>query len=468
MIMAHAQDAPDIEKFNKQLRELQDRFELQQRQLRENFEKQQSELRESFEKMMREQQAQIETLKKQLANTTNAVAGMLQTNQPPPSPQLKEMEQKVNQVVEAQKTVRPNEFNPSIGFVSESIFSYTTKNGITDRPTGFDFFQRTMELDIAASVDPFASGYAVINAQADPTTGEASVGVEEAAIQTISLPWNLQLKAGRFFGEFGRLSYIHDHELPFVNRPLVLDEYVGGESQTDGAQLNWLTPLKHYVNVTLGLGDKFGDDPNYPGNYRAFNQLDFWSRVSTYFDLSPNWQLETGLSGLWGPNADAGQPPVSEPDGSTFALRERRLVDLDFRLSWVPLQNNEFQNLVWGNEVLYSDNNYLFNPDGIPSSGNEFANTIGSLGLYSYLTYRWSRQWSGGFLFNWVEAPQNNGIRTFQYSPYITWAISHWNQLRLQYTHTQNSSGSGLPSSDAVYLQWAWIIGSHSHGWQAR
>ena len=95
-----------------------------------------------------------------------------------------------------------------------------------------------MELNLAASVDPFARGYAVINASADPITGEASATVEEAAIQTTSLPWNLTLKAGRFFGEFGRLSYIHDHELPFVNRPLVLDQYIGGESKTDGLQIN--------------------------------------------------------------------------------------------------------------------------------------------------------------------------------------------------------------------------------------
>ena len=52
-----------------------------------------------------------------------------------------------------------------------------------------------------------------------PDDRGSGCGVEEAAIQTTSLPWNLELKAGRFFGEFGRLAYIHDHELPFVNRP---------------------------------------------------------------------------------------------------------------------------------------------------------------------------------------------------------------------------------------------------------
>ncbi len=143
----------------------------------------------------------------------------------------------------------------------------------SDRPGGFDFFQRSVELNVAASVDPFARGYAVINASADPVTGEATAAVEEAAIQTTSLPWNLTLKGGRFFGEFGRLSYIHDHELPFVNRPLVLDQYIGGESKTDGVQLNCLLPIPHYVSLTAGVGDQFGDTPNNVGDFRRLQRV---------------------------------------------------------------------------------------------------------------------------------------------------------------------------------------------------
>jgi hypothetical protein len=101
-------------------------------------------------------------------------------------------------------------------------------------------------------------------------------------------------------------------------------------------------------------------------------------------------------------------------------------------------------------------------------SSSAFNNSVESYGLYSYATYKFSRAWSGGFEFGWVEAPWNNGDRTFEYSPYITWATSHWSQLRLQYTHTDHNAVSGLKSDDAIYLQWAWIIGSHAHGWQQR
>ena len=381
--------------------------------------------------------------------------------------QVKELKDQVDQVVEAQKKVVPSVFNPSIGFVGETIFSYNSKNSQatgSNQPGGFNVLQRSVELNAAASVDPFARGYVVINATVDPSTGEANAGVEEAAIVTTSLPWNLTVKGGRFFGEFGRLSYIHDHELPFVNRPLVLDQYVNGESKTDGVQLNYLLPISHYVSLTAGTGTQFGDTPNNVGNYRSGSNLNYWGRASTYFDLTPNISFEPGVSGMWNPSSiDLGGGQV-QPNGSTFFERQRRLFGADIMLAYKPLQNNQFKSLIWGSELLYSDNRYdVLSPDGTFST-----KTVNSWGLYSYLAYKFHREWTVGFLFDYVQNLYNSEARTSAYSPYITWAVSHWNQLRLQYTHTINNVATGLQNNDAVYLQWAWIIGSHAHGWQER
>ena len=460
------------------------RLQQQLDAMQRKFDRQQQEMRENFERMLREQQAQIAALTNQLREAlkppvapTNAVERTSSST----AEQIKEVNEKVDQVVEAQKKSRPNEFNPSIGLVSETLFSYRSQGQEytgSDRLGGFDVFQRSLELNLAASVDPFAKGYAVINATADAATGEANLGVEEAAIQTTSLPWNLELKGGRFFGEFGKLGYIHDHELPFLNRPLVLDRYIGGESRTDGLQVNWLLPVPHFVSLTFGAGDQFGGDvpPNNPGTYGSPSGLNLFGRLSTYFDLTPNWQLETGISGLSNPQTEDRGGVLVQPDGSTLTEKERRLAGWDIKLSYVPLQNNQFRSFTWGTEVLYSDNRYLMDPDGSLNpamsiagmSGDEREGDVGSLGLYSYMTYKWHRQWSAGFLFDWVQSAQNNHDQTFAYSPYITWALSHWNQIRLQYTHTDPSSISGLLPDDAVYIQWAWIIGSHAHGWQQR
>ena len=168
--IAQAQETNEVEQLKQQLRQMQ----------------------ENFEKVENEQRRQIEALTKKLDElmsqrqtaATSAPPVAVATNQ------LNELNEKVDQVVEAQKKTLMSEFNPAIGLVGETIFSYRSKGSDetgSDRPGGFDVFQRSIELNVAASVDPFAKGYAVINASADSATGEATLGVEEAALQTTSL-----------------------------------------------------------------------------------------------------------------------------------------------------------------------------------------------------------------------------------------------------------------------------------------
>ena len=201
--------------------------EQQLKQMQQMFEQREQALEARFEKKIAAQDAEIDALKKQIAAVpANPPAMSAAAPAGAEAPNLiKELSDKVDNVVEAQKKVLPGEFNPAIGFVGESVFSYRGKGSEatgSERPGGFDIWQRSVELNVAASVDPFAKGWVVANASADSATGEATFGIEEAALQTTSLPGNLTLTAGRFFGEFGKLSNIHDHELPFVNRPLVL------------------------------------------------------------------------------------------------------------------------------------------------------------------------------------------------------------------------------------------------------
>ena len=299
--------AQSLEDRLKTLEESLEKQQQGQKALQETLKKQ--------EQTIDEQRKLIEELKAEMKQTQpSAPAAVTAAGQAIPAEemqqQVQELKEKVDQVSEAQTRTFPSIFNPAIGLVGETIFSYRSKGKDetgSDRPGGWDVFQRSVELNVAASVDPFAKGYAVINASVDSATGEATLGVEEAALQTTSLPWNLEVKAGRFFGEFGRLGYIHDHELPFVNRPLALAQYIGGESRTDGLQVNYLLPIPHYVSLTVGTGIQFGGDnpPNDVGTFRHPSGLNYWSRLSTYFDLTPDISLEPGISGLWNPHTKA-------------------------------------------------------------------------------------------------------------------------------------------------------------------
>ena len=67
------------------------------------------------------------------------------------------------------------------------------------------FNARNTELAFDGAVDPYFEGFANIVFKLD-NDNETEVEVEEAFMQTTSLPFNLQLKAGQFFAAFGRLT----------------------------------------------------------------------------------------------------------------------------------------------------------------------------------------------------------------------------------------------------------------------
>lgn len=462
VLIAQAQETTD--KLQQQLKEMQERFEKQQR-----------DMRETFERMMREQQSQIDALKQQIASATNApgtnaIAGAPSApatnaivgtpSAPPPgtasAQDVEDLKQRVDELTTASKRTSVNQFNPGIGFVGDTIFSYTSKGQQatgSDRPGGYDVFMRAAELNLEASVDPFARAYGVISASADPITGEANLGVEEASIVTTSLPWNLTVQGGRFFADFGRLSYVHDHDLPFVFRPLVLDRYIGGESRTDGAQVNYLFPTTQYLSLTMGLGNGFGADlgPGLTDGYRSINGLNYWGHLSTYFDLTPNLSLETGVSGLIDDKAEGF---VTMP-----TQRNRYIGGADITLRYQPLTSTVYKGLVWGTEVLHNSANFD------DTTGEHSEN---SFGLYSYVETKLSREIKAGFLFDFLQEPNNDSAEIFRYSPYITWNPSEFQLLRLQYSHTSPNADSLLKASDAVYLQWSFIIGRHVHGFKQR
>ena len=238
------------------------------------------------------------------------------------------------------------------------------------------------------------------------------------------------------------------------------------------SRFNWLLPFKHYVSLTTGVGSSFGEPPNNVGDFRKWTGFNFWGRLSTYFDITPNISFEPGFSWLFNPNALDRGGQFLLPDYNFIAERERRVAGVDIMFRYQPLRNNQFKSLTWGTEVLVSDNRYsLTQPDG----ANLPSRNVQSYGMYSYLAYRFHRQWTAGFEFQYLQNAQDKHQQTYAYSPYITWYPSHWNQLRLEYTYTQPYGKIFFPGfqnvepgvvrthdSNMVTLQWAWIIGSHS------
>jgi hypothetical protein len=320
---------------------------------------------------------------------------------------------------------------------------------------GGNFNFRAAEFGFAANVDPFARAYSFVTGSPD------GVEVEEAAAITSSLPWNLTAKGGRFFADFGRLPKIHDHELPFVNRPLSMDRAFGGESQADGAELSYLFPTPFFLRGTMGAYNKVGAENERVDNtkFRAWSRFTFLSRLSTYFDLTDNHSIEVGSSLAYTPsNRVHSMTPLGVPV-TTDGYRALSGIDLTYR--YQPLGSVVYQGFTWGSE-FFGNSECVDRPSG-------FCDRRVALGGYSYGELKLNKSWSTGFLFDYAPSITSPGKKTIGYSPYVTWNISEFNRLRLQFTHADDHVREDKAEvGNQFFVQWTTVIGAHTHGFLGR
>jgi hypothetical protein len=402
------------------------------------------------------QEDATQALRKQLGEIQNQLKSaldridQLEKEKSSSSARLGQVEKSVQAVQSA-----PSILNPAIGLVLDASFDHLGQAGST-----FNF--RSAELGLAASIDPYARMYSFI------TGSNNGVEVEEAAAITTSLPWNLTAKGGRFFADFGRFPKYHPHELPFVNQPLSIQRMVGGESQADGAEVNYLFPTPFFLRATFGGYNKIGAENEQVDNLkpRAASRFTYLGRLNTYFDLTDNHSVELGTSLAYTPSVRL-QGDASGGD--------RILGGVDLTYRYQPLASTVYQGFTWGSEFYNNSQRFPFdievpNPDD-PSilETQSVGKRRRSYGGYSYGELKLNKNWATGFLFDYAPIVDNPSQRTLSYSPYVTWYLSEFNRLRFQYSYLKNNfSADKAEKGNQVFLQWTTVIGAHTHGFLTR
>jgi hypothetical protein len=349
---------------------------------------------------------------------------------------------RVGQVEKSVKAVQSaaSILNPAIGVAIDATAEHRAK-------AGGEFNFRAAEIGISASIDPYARAYAYV------TGNTEGVEIEEAAMVTTSLPWNLQARAGRFFADFGRLAKFHPHEYAFVNTPLSLERIVGGESKADGVELNYLFPTPFFLRGTIGGYDKLGaeNDRLDDTKSRAWSRFTYLGRLQTYFDLTDNQSIELGTSLAFTPSI---RVPM-DPHGGNRALTG---VDLTYR--YQPLASTLYQGLTIGGE-FFGNSERVERASGF--------RRMFAPGGYAYGEARINREWSAGFLYDNAPSLASPGKKTIGYSPFVTWNLSEFNRLRFQYSYLDDSVGEEKSESgNQFFLQWTTVLGSHTHGFRTR
>ena len=305
---------------------------------------------------------------------------------------------------------------------------------------------------MSAPIDPFLRGWATLNG-----SSEEGFDIEEAAVVTTSLPYNLTVKGGRFFADVGRLPHWHDEALPFTDRPPSIDRLIGGEAQAEGLEATWLAPTEHYISVTTGIYNTIGAERNaelrdagFEGD-RSFNELTWLVHPATYFDLSDTLNLELG---------------------GTFATVSqhgtRYLYGLDATLRHQPGTSGFYQGFTLGTEWYWNNERFEDVEVGTdPDSGEAIfgSRRFDRNGGYAYIEGFFGRRYSLGLRGDYAEDPfgPKNAQRT--YSAFATWYPSEFHRLRFQ---VDQIDPENAPSDTRFSLQWTAFMGSHSHGFTTR
>ena len=180
------------------------------------------------------------------------------------------------------------------------------------------FNARNIELAFDGAVDPYFEGFANIVFKLN-NNNETEVEVEEAFLQTTSLPFNLQLKAGQFFSAFGRINPVHPHAWDFADAPIVHGRLLGPDGLRGvGAQISWIVPVPWYSQLIFaaqngrgGTGYSFrnpGDGGVFFGRMttdreaRGLQDFVWIPRWENSVDLSPTQVVLAGVSGAFGSN----------------------------------------------------------------------------------------------------------------------------------------------------------------------
>jgi hypothetical protein len=330
------------------------------------------------------------------------------------------------------------------------------------------FSLRNAEIAVDGAVDPYFKGFGNIVLKLDKNN-ETSIELEETYLQTMSLPANLQVKAGQFFANFGRQNSQHPHQWAFVDDPIILTRTFGPEGLRNlGAQVSWLVPTPFYTEAFLGVFDGQGStafsfrNPGQPflgasrvhgratldRNLSGLGDLVYVPRLASSFDLTDEQTLVIGISGAFGPN-------------QTAASARSEIYGADIYWKWKPASAHAgFPFVSWQTEGLCQ----RFGAGTDPSLALPSEN-LWDWGMYSQVLWGFKPRWVAGLRGEYANGTTGafdsqdvfRGERT-RVAPNVTFYPSEFSKIRLQYNYDQ---GEFFGTEHSVWLQVEFLLGAH-------
>jgi hypothetical protein len=308
---------------------------------------------------------------------------------------------------------------------------------------------------------------AQVGAVAHQHDGKVEFEMEEAWVQTRSLPAGLQGRAGRFASQIGYLNEQHPHADDFVERPLLYRAFLGGHWFDDGLRLNWTAPTPFYM--TLGAEVFRGRQLiKEAASSRNPGAMTLSVKVGNDISRSQSWQLgasylhnrrEAAIEEEHREEGQAGEEEHAHGHGHTHAhgaaLSGKRMWLLDAAWKWSPDGNNRQQQL-----KLVAEYARVTKPNRYADS-SDYHDAL-SLGA----VWRFAPEWEVGARTDWLRARVPHGDhfhdgRLREHAVMVAWKPTHSQALRLQLTSQPRAEEFENRSKRTVQLQYVLSFGAH-------
>lgn len=318
--------------------------------------------------------------------------------------------------------------NPDIGIIGNFVSAFG-RNQINPVPA---LSLQESEVSLQAIVDPYARADFFL------AFGEQGVEVEEGYVTFPALPGGFRLRGGKMRAAFGRVNAFHNHTLPWVDRPLVTFNLLGGSlDEADigikdaGISVSRILPAPKGIFLEA-TGEVFRGESGSLFQASRRSDVSVVGHLKGYGDFTEDTNLELGFSYARGHN----------DTGSDFLTQ---LYGIDATLRWKPLRRAIYHSFAARTEVMWSRR-------------EETLATQRAFGFYGSLEYQLSRRWFIGGRYDWTERARNAAQHDSGGSFVLTYWPSEFNQIRGQLRRTRYAEGQ---TANEFLVQFLFTLGAH-------
>ena len=319
--------------------------------------------------------------------------------------------------------------NPDISVIGDFIGAAGRNNAPTIAPQQpFPSLQmHESEIGLQAVIDPYARGDFFVS------FGEEGVNLEEGYITFTALPKGFVAKVGKMRSVFGKVNTMHNHVLPWIDRPLVSTNLVGGEDGIDDAGVS----IEHIIPAPKGIfleatGQLFRGDSADVFKSSQRSDVSAVAHLRGYKDITESTNLDLGLSYARGHN----------DQGTNFLTN---LYGIDATLHWKPLRRSIYHSFVARSEFTWSQRQQL------PREERAF-------GFYTSADYQFARRWFLGGRYDQSSRARFDNFTDKGGSIVLTYWPSEFSQIRGQYRVTNYAENI---RANEFMMQLIFSLGAH-------